>query len=212
MMDTLILLLIAGCIVLAAIRYLSKNEKLRETAGKILYAIAALLLIYVSLTQYLNSGSEPEIIGTDPEPSITITDPEPSVTVPDPGNDPAPGNESAAIDENGSYDSKEEVALYIHTYGRLPGNYITKNEAEKLGWTGGSVDKYAPGKCIGGSRFYNNEKKLPNKSGRKYYECDIDTIGASSRGAKRLIYSNDGYIYYTDDHYETFELLYNGEE
>ncbi|MBP0969953.1 MAG: ribonuclease [Oscillospiraceae bacterium] len=211
-MDTLILLLIAGCIVLAAIRYLSKNEKLRETAGKILYAIAALLLIYVSLTQYLNSGSEPEIIGTDPEPSITITDPEPSVTVPDPGNDPAPGNESAAIDENGSYDSKEEVALYIHTYGRLPGNYITKNEAEKLGWTGGSVDKYAPGKCIGGSRFYNNEKKLPNKSGRKYYECDIDTIGASSRGAKRLIYSNDGYIYYTDDHYETFELLYNGEE
>ena len=211
MMDTLILLLIAGCIVLAAIRYLSKNEKLRETAGKILYAIAALLLIYVSLTQYLNSGSEPEIIGTDPEPSITITDPEPSVTVPDPGNDPAPGNESAAIDENGSYDSKEEVALYIHTYGRLPGNYITKNEAENLGWTGGSVDKYAPGKCIGGSRFYNNEKKLPNKSGRKYYECDIDTIGASSRGAKRLI-SNDGYIYYTDDHYETFELLYNGEE
>ena len=115
------------------------------------------------------------------------------------------------IDENGWYYSKDDVALYIHTYGKLPSNYITKKEAEKLGWSGGSVQKYKKGAAIGGSYFGNNEGLLPKKKGRQYYECDIDTDGKSSRGAKRIIYSNDGLIYYTDDHYESFTLLY-GEE
>lgn len=112
------------------------------------------------------------------------------------------------LDENGSYDSKEDVSLYLHLYGHLPPNYITKKEAEKLGWTGGSLEKYAPGKCIGGSHFGNYEGLLPEKDGRKYTECDIDTLGAKSRGAKRIIFSNDGLIYYTADHYESFDLLY----
>lgn len=115
------------------------------------------------------------------------------------------------IDENGSYDSKDEVALYIHTYGHLPPNYITKKEAQALGWTGGSLDEFAPGKCIGGTRFGNYEGLLPEADGRKYSECDIDTIGKKSRGSKRIVYSNDGLIYYTDDHYETFVLLYGDE-
>ncbi len=110
--------------------------------------------------------------------------------------------------EDGIYSSKEDVALYLHTYGKLPKNYITKKEANALGWSGGSLEGYAPGKCIGGSYFGNYEGKLPEKNGRKYYECDIDTLGAKKRGPKRLIYSNDGLIYYTGDHYETFELLY----
>lgn len=114
-----------------------------------------------------------------------------------------------AIDENGSYTSKDDVALYIHTYGHLPHNFITKNEARELGWEGGSVEDYAPGCSIGGDRFGNYEGALPE--GKKYTECDIDTLGKSSRGAKRIVFSNDGCIYYTDDHYETFELLY-GEE
>lgn len=114
----------------------------------------------------------------------------------------------ASIDEDGIYDSKEEVALYIHTYGKLPSNYVTKKEAEKAGWPGGSLEKYCPGKCIGGSYFGNYEGLLPDAKGRKWTECDIDTLGASSRGAKRIIFSNDGLIYYTDDHYESFELLY----
>lgn len=114
-----------------------------------------------------------------------------------------------AIDENGSYTSKDEVALYIHTYGHLPNNYITKNEARELGWEGGSVEDYAPGCSIGGDRFGNYEGILPQ--GKKYTECDIDTLGRSSRGSRRIVFSNDGCIYYTDDHYETFELLY-GEE
>ncbi len=117
----------------------------------------------------------------------------------------------AAIDEDGSYTSKEDVALYIHTYGHLPENFITKKEAQALGWNGGSLEPYAPGKCIGGSRFGNYEGLLPAAEGRTYTECDIDTLGADSRGAKRIVFSNDGLVYYTGDHYESFELLY-GEE
>lgn len=117
----------------------------------------------------------------------------------------------APIDENGSYTTKEDVSLYLYTYDHLPQNFITKKEAEALGWQGGSLEPYAPGKCIGGSRFGNYEELLPEKEGRQYYECDIDTLGADRRGAKRLVYSDDGLIYYTADHYETFELLY-GEE
>ena len=70
------------------------------------------------------------------------------------------------------------------------------------------MEKYAPGCAIGGDKFGNREGVLPDG---KYHECDIDTIGQDSRGAKRLVYSDDGRIYYTEDHYETFTLLY-GEE
>lgn len=112
------------------------------------------------------------------------------------------------LPEDGTYNSKEDVALYIHIYGKLPSNFITKKEAKKLGWPGGSLEDYAPGKSIGGDYFGNYEGLLPTKEGRKYYECDIDTLGKSKRGAKRIIYSNDGLIFYTEDHYESFDLLY----
>ena len=115
------------------------------------------------------------------------------------------------IDEFGWYYSKEDVSLYIYTYGHLPENFITKDEARDMGWEGGSVETYAPGYAIGGDTFGNREGLLPKEKGRIYYECDIDTNGASGRGAKRIVFSNDGLIYYTDDHYESFTLLY-GEE
>ena len=111
-----------------------------------------------------------------------------------------------SIPEDGTYTSKEDVALYIHTYGKLPGNFITKKQAKKLGWSGGSLEEYAPGKCIGGDYFGNYEGILPED--KEYHECDIETLGKKKRGAKRIIYSDDGYIYYTEDHYESFELLY----
>lgn len=125
------------------------------------------------------------------------------------GSDAAAAGDNAnasTISEDGTYTSKDDVALYIHTYGKLPSNFITKNEAKKLGWTGGGLDEFAKGKCIGGDRFGNNEGKLPD--GKKYKECDIDTLGADSRGAKRIVYSDDGSVYYTDDHYENFEQVY----
>ena len=118
----------------------------------------------------------------------------------------------ALIDEDGKFTTKEDVALYIHTYGHLPVNFITKKTAEELGWTGGSLEPYAKGMCIGGDRYGNYEGLLPDAPGRTYSECDIDTKGASSRGAKRIVFSNDGLIYYTDDHYKSFTLLYGGDE
>ena len=151
--------------------------------------------------------AEEEADVSDPEPE-PVAEPEPQ---PEPQPEPEPEPEEPAIDENGSYDDRDSVALYIYTYGKLPPNYITKSEAQDLGWEGGSVERYAPGKCIGGMKFGNYEGLLPKKDGRQYYECDIDTLGESARGAKRIVYSNDGLIYYTDDHYESFTLLY-GEE
>lgn len=100
--------------------------------------------------------------------------------------------------------TKEEVAAYIHTYGRLPENYITKAEAEKRGWSVKRNDGYV----IGGDKFGNREGRLPKKKGRQYFECDLIDGYGSNRGSKRLVFSNDGLIFYTDDHYEHFEQLY----
>ena len=116
--------------------------------------------------------------------------------------------EALSLEEGGWYYSKEEVALYIHSYGRLPENFVSKQEAEDAGWSGGSVERYIPGAAIGGSRFGNYEGLLPKAKGRTWTECDINTNGKSSRGAERIVFSNDGLIYYTPDHYESFELLY----
>ena len=112
------------------------------------------------------------------------------------------------LDPDGSYTSKEDVALFIHLYGRLPDNFITKSQARALGWDSGAVEPHAPGKCIGGDRFHNYEGLLPDAPGRVWTECDIDTLGGGSRGSKRIVFSNDGLIYYTGDHYRTFTLLY----
>ncbi len=107
--------------------------------------------------------------------------------------------------EGESYYDVENVVLYLYLYEELPDNYITKSEAGKLGWEGGSVEKYKEGAAIGGDRFGNREGLLPKDDGRTYTECDIDTDGAGSRGAKRLVFSNDGLYYYTEDHYESFD-------
>ena len=157
---------------------------------------------------HANSPPEETAEETDAAPEETA---EPSTEAPTEAPTEPQTEAAAAIDEDGWYYSKDEVALYIHTYGCLPGNFITKREAKKLGWKSGSLEKFAPGKCIGGDRFGNYEGLLPDAPGRTFTECDIDTKGAKKRGAKRIIFSNDGLIYYTEDHYESFTLLY-GEE
>ena len=96
------------------------------------------------------------------------------------------------------------VVLYLELYDTLPDNYITKTKARELGWTGGSVEDYREGAAIGGDYFGNREGLLPTASGRSYTECDIDTNGYGSRGARRLVFSNDGLYFYTADHYESF--------
>lgn len=175
-------------------------------------ALLALLLVFSVLSSC--SGAAPDV------PSCTAAPAADAVPAADAPSDAeadavSPGESDksspAALDEGGKYTSAEDVALYLHLYGHLPQNFITKKDARALGWNGGGLDDYADGKCIGGDRFGNYEGLLPDAPGREYHECDIDTLHAASRGAKRIVYSNDGLIYYTEDHYESFILLY-GEE
>lgn len=161
-------------------------------------ALLALLLVFSVLSGC--GGAAPGV------PSCTAA---PAADAVSPGE--SDKSSPAALDEGGEYTSAEDVALYLHLYAHLPQNFITKKDARALGWNGGGLDDYADGKCIGGDRFGNYEGLLPDAPGREYHECDIDTLHAASRGATRIVYSNDGLIYYTEDHYESFILLY-GEE
>ncbi len=184
-------------------------------AVKRLFALLLALLLALGLSACGGPAAEvpssaPPAASDAPE----IRESLPPVQTPPAGGEQAedPAGETPdgpAVAEDGWYSSKEEVAIYIHLYGRLPDNYVTKQEAQELGWTGGSVERYAgEGTAIGGSRFGNYEGLLPEAEGRVYTECDIGTVGGTSRGAERVVFSNDGLVYYTGDHYESFELLY----
>lgn len=180
-----------------------RSQKLRISA--LLLALLALFALPACTAQDVSSAVDTaQEIYDALEPSGQAAD--------EAESPPAEADESlppaAVPDEAGSYTGKDDVALYIHTYGRLPGNFITKEEARELGWPGGPLEPYAPGCCIGGDRFGNREGLLPEAEGRFYTECDINTLGADSRGAERIVFSNDGLIYYTGDHYASFELLY----
>ena len=117
---------------------------------------------------------------------------------------------TANVVKDGIYTSKDEVAAYIYRFGELPRNFITKKEALALGWDAksGNLWQVTDKKSIGGDRFSNREKRLPEASGRKWFECDIG-YGGGRRGAQRIVFSNDGLIYYTPDHYENFYLLFD---
>ena len=155
-----------------------------------------LALILVALSVFFGLPEETQVVETYSEKTIYA---EPLLEQPE-------AETEATIDPYGSYTTKEDVALYIHLYGELPLNFMTKKQARDLGWEGGSLEPVAPGMCIGGDFFGNYEGLLPED--REYTECDIDTLGKDSRGAKRIVFSDDGLIYYTEDHYESFELLY----
>ena len=188
-----------------------------NTKKIIVFAILLALLLFTKflLPKFQQNSQEPqqEVLVANTlqvENSQTETVPEsvPDLTVPetDSNNCTQEFQEETnlpqnSLKEDGLYTSKEDVALYIHLYKHLPDNFITKKEAQ-------GVNLKAENKCIGGDRFHNREGILPKAKGRTYTECDIDTLGKSSRGAKRIVFSNDGLIYYTGDHYQTFVLLY----
>ena len=122
--------------------------------------------------------------------------------------------QNVTVTRDGTYTSKVEVALYIHTFGTVPSNYISKTKARNAGWesTKGNLDEVLPGKSIGGGGYSNEswygEPLLPEtQEGRFWHECDINYAGGY-RGPERLVYSEDGLVFYTGDHYETFERLY----
>ena len=135
------------------------------------------------------------LVTATPEPVPTETPAETPATV------------EPALAEDGSYTAPEDVALYLYTYGRLPGNFITKNAARDLGWDAdkGNLWDVAPGKSIGGDRFGNYEGLL--RKGGSYRECDVNYSGGY-RGAERIIYDTEGGVWYTSDHYQSFTRLY----
>jgi len=179
----------------------------KRTLAIILIILAALLALWF-LRGETAEGAQNAAGPASSLASLGTPEPEDAVSASaDETAAPAAQSETAP-DEQGSYTSKEDVSAYLAQYGALPENFITKAQARTLGWEGGGLDEYAYGRCIGGDSFGNYEGLLPEAAGRSYYECDIDTLHADSRGAKRIVYSNDGLIYYTDDHYESFSLLY----
>lgn len=184
---------------------------MKQNQGRLAALLALLLLFGLCACQSPAPEPTPSMavlteITAGPSPTARPEEEPFAAPMPSTGADPKGNTES--LDENGSYDSMDDVARYIVAYGDLPDNYMTKDEARDLGWNGGSVERYAPGMCIGGDRFSNRKGLLPGASGRIWTECDIDTLGENSRGSKRVVYSNDGLIYYTDDHYESFERIY----
>lgn len=173
--------------------------------------IALILSLALSISVFAGCGDiTEELFGI----IDIVTDFEESYVIyPDSYAPPSDGDE-LQVSEDGVYTSPEDVALYISIYGKLPSNYITKSEASTLGWDSskGNLWDVAPGKSIGGDRFGNYEGLLPKASGRQYYECDVNYDGGY-RGSERIVFSNDGLVYYTADHYDTFVLMYkNGEK
>ena len=112
------------------------------------------------------------------------------------------------VEAGGRYDTMEEVAIYLTFFDDLPDNYITKKEAQALGWDNrkGNLWKVADGCSIGGDRFGNYEGLLPDAKGRRWTECDIGFDGGYRNG-RRIVFSNDGLIYYTADHYQSFDEI-----
>ena len=100
------------------------------------------------------------------------------------------------------------VSKYILENGKLPDYYITKKEAMNLGWIAskGNLCEVAPGKAIGGDYFTNREKISPMTKNRRWYEVDVN-YNCGNRGADRILFSNDGLVYVTYDHYKTFQEI-----
>lgn len=122
----------------------------------------------------------------------------------DKGEDSKSKDNEAKISKDQWYYELEDVVEYIHLYGQLPTNYISKDEAKKIGW---DVDNTS-GYVIGGDIFSDREGSLPKAKGRKYFEADIEAGYGKNRGPLRLVFSNDGLIFYTEDHYNSFEQIY----
>lgn len=118
-------------------------------------------------------------------------------------------NQTIEIVKGEFYNDAQEVVDYIDLYGELPLNYLTKHEARDLGWISneGNLWEVAPGQSIGGDYFGNFEELLPEANGREYQEADINYQGGY-RDGERLVFSNDGLYFYTEDHYESFEEIF----
>ena len=203
------------------------NRSMRKFTHRA-YALIAAILVAFSLAGCLGAGGAPSSTAVSASSasaaavqsaqSATVATSTTKSTVTAIGDDSYAENHltgdtyvapDITVTRDGEYTDKDHVALYIHLYGRVPGNYISKSKARAAGWNNkeGNLWDVLPGKSIGGGGFYNDDNMMPDAPGREWFECDIDYDGGF-RNAKRIVYSDDGLIYYTDDHYRTFERLY----
>ena len=159
----------------------------------------SLLLTVLLLALVLARGLMPAQ-GTDPNGGGDIGNPQQQTE----------GTADYGVAYGEAYTDPGEVAMYLHEFEELPPNFVTKKEAQQQGWDAGEdLSEILPGCSIGGDKFGNFEGLLPEESGRQYYECDVNYTGGH-RGAERLVFSSDGLIYYTEDHYESYTQLYDG--
>ncbi|MEF2248497.1 ribonuclease domain-containing protein [Paenibacillus sp. IITD108] len=168
-----------------------------------LASIVILLSVVLGGCSQLNLMDELEPAQSAKPLSSASSKPQISPTATPPAEQSDPGNQEAT--DSKPLTSFSEVAEYLRTNGKLPPNFITKSEASALGWDAKklNLDKVAPGKSIGGDRFGNREGLLPSAKGRIWYEADIH-YKSGGRGADRIVFSNDGLIYMTTDHYKSF--------
>lgn len=133
--------------------------------------------------------------------------------MPTPETETSTSEDSRNVTEGQSYTEAQDLVNYLEAFDELPPNFLTKKEARELGWDAkeGNLWEVAPDASIGGDYFGNYEELLPEDDDRDYYEADVDYEGGH-RNAKRLIYSNDGLYFYTEDHYESFEEMKPGGE
>ncbi|RWR03629.1 hypothetical protein ED28_01180 [[Pantoea] beijingensis] len=103
---------------------------------------------------------------------------------------------------------QQRVARYLQQHQQLPDYYLTKNQARRQGWdpAKGNLCSLLPGKAIGGDRFSNREGLLPVQRGRIWFEADVN-YQCGHRNADRLLYSSDGLIFVSTDHYRSVKKV-----
>lgn len=179
-----------------------KQPPKRATSG-IFAILMALLLFILGQQGFLPLGDTAD--APDALPTATIAAALTDSPTSAPTATPVRTEKPTAAPKQTAITAPQDIADYIFAHGTLPDNFLTKNEARQLGWDSSKnyVSDVAPGYSIGGDKFGNYEGLLPDASGRKWYEADANYT-AGPRGAERILYSSDGLVYYTNDHYQTF--------
>lgn len=183
-----------------------KQPPKRATSG-IFAILMALLLLILGQQGILPLGDTAD--APDALPTATIAAALTDSPTSAPTATPVRTEKPTAAPKQTAITAPQDIADYIFAHGTLPDNFLTKNEARQLGWDSSKnyVSDVAPGYSIGGDKFGNYEGLLPDASGRKWYEADANyTVGP--RGAERILYSSDGLVYYTSDHYQTFTEMH----
>lgn len=183
-----------------------KQPPKRATSG-IFAILMALLLFILGQQGILPLGDTAD--APDALPTATIAAALTDSPTSAPTATPVRTEKPTAAPKQTAITAPQDIADYIFAHGTLPDNFLTKNEARQLGWDSSKnyVSDVAPGYSIGGDKFGNYEGLLPDASGRKWYEADANyTVGP--RGAERILYSSDGLVYYTSDHYQTFTEMH----